>query len=141
MSVGIKVGPIVTEIGASTFLNAFFSTVVALLEEGKRGAVYPGVSIDLYKGHVDSTKLPLVIKELQTIQKEFLNHPPSAIVWDLEDRSRLPPWGNVIAPTITSMANYFVSSGGRNLFEVFLEVFTFADKKKKSVDIVEVQEK
>lgn len=37
MTVGLKVGSIIDEIGASSFLNGFFSTVTALLEGGLGG--------------------------------------------------------------------------------------------------------
>lgn len=38
--------------------------------------------------------------------------------WDLENRGSKPPWGDKIAPHIASLANYFVSSNGREVFEV-----------------------
>jgi 2,3-bisphosphoglycerate-dependent phosphoglycerate mutase len=47
-------------------------------------------------------------------------------VWDVEDRSKRPPWGDDISPDITSLANYFVTDDGRDLFEVFDEAVGYA---------------
>jgi len=135
LAVGIKVGSIITEVGAPTFLNAFFSTVTAVLEAGSRGSVYPVISNDFYKGNVSAEKVELALAELKAIRAALGKYPPRFIVWDLEDRTKQPPWGEKISPDITSLSNYFVTSGGRDLFEVFFEVFEFALHHKLPVVI------
>jgi len=47
--------------------------------------------------------------------------PPSAVVWEIENRQSKPPWGNNIAAEITSLGNYFVSSAGRDVFSILEE--------------------
>ena len=138
MAIGIRLGSIVDEIGASSFLNAFFSTIVGLLENGNPGAVYPVVSINLYDGSVPVDKLEQAVYELKSIREALSKFPPSAVIWDIEDRSKTPPWGENISPEISSMANYFVSSTGRDLFDVLGEVFSHAIKTHRSVKIVEI---
>ncbi|GAA0707386.1 Imm70 family immunity protein [Dokdonella soli] len=136
MTVGIKVGSIVSEIGASSFLNAFFSTVAGLLENDDAGTRFPVISKDLYEGHVEAGKIEKAIAELKVIHDELMKYPPSAVIWDVEDRSKTPPWGSRISPSITSMANYFVSSTGRDLIQLLTETFQHALKHMRAVDIV-----
>ena len=139
MSVGVKVGSIVGEVGASSFLNGFFSTIAGLLEGGHPGSRFPIISVDFYGGHVEADKVERAIEELRTIRTELTGYPSSAVIWDLEDRSKVPPWGDAISPTIQSMGDYFVSSTGRDLFELLFEAFSHALKRKRPVDIVEVK--
>jgi hypothetical protein len=136
MSVGIQVGAIISEIGAPSFLNAFFSTVAGLLENDAPGSRFPVVSSDFYDGHIDADKVASALAELKVIRAELMRHPPTAIIWDIEDRSNTPPWGDVISTAITSMGNYFVSSTGRDLFELLNEVLQHAVKHRQAIDIV-----
>jgi hypothetical protein len=81
-------------------------------------------------------KLPSALKELAVIRHELMRYPTTAIIWDIEDRSKAPPWGNRIAPTITSVGNYFVSSTGQDFFDLLNETLQHALKHKRPVDIV-----
>lgn len=57
MAVGLRVESIVDEIGASSFLNAFFSTVSVVLEAENPGSRYPVISFDLFEGYVPVEKV------------------------------------------------------------------------------------
>jgi hypothetical protein len=138
MTVGIKLGSVVDEIGASSFLNAFFSTVAGLLENSNPGSVFPVIGIDFYNGKIDTDKLDQALNELQSIRSELMKFSPNAVIWSLEDRSKLPPWGKNISPEISSMANYFVTSTGKDMFEVFFEILDHAIKTQRSIEIVEI---
>lgn len=46
---------------------------------------------------------------------------PDEIVWDIGNPGAMPPWGNNISTRISSLANYFVTSRGRDLFDVLFE--------------------
>ncbi|BCQ25992.1 hypothetical protein NK8_41760 [Caballeronia sp. NK8] len=138
MTIGIRTASIVTEIGAASFLNAFFSTVQGLLEQAGRGSRFPVISIDFYDGMVPSSKIKIALEELAEIQKELSKYSPSSIIWDIDDRTKEPPWGDDISEDITSLSNYFVTSTGRDLFETFLEIFRFAEKKECSVLIEKI---
>ena len=126
MTVGIRVGSIADEIGAPSFLHAFFSTVSAYCDTSEWGSRFPNL-FKLYEGHLPSRLAPLAVVELRAAREEALSKlPPSQVVWDIEDRSAMPPWGTDIAPTITSLGNYFVSSTGRDLFELLEEALQAA---------------
>ena len=138
MSIGIKLGSIIDELGSPDFFNSFFSTIVGLLENNVRGSRYPVTSLELYKGHIPIEKLEQAVIELKSIQYELSKYPPTAVVWNIEDLSLNPPWGDNISKEITSMGNYFVSSNGRDLFALILDVFSYAIETKRPVDIVEI---
>ncbi|WP_205184070.1 MULTISPECIES: Imm70 family immunity protein [Burkholderia] len=138
MSVGVRVGSIVDEVGASSFFNSFFSTIWGLLEPKGPGTKYPVVSSEFYEGSVSAQHVEKALEELRAIREELKNFPPTAVIWDYEDRSKQPPWGSDISSDITSMSNYFVSSTGRDLFDLLIEAFDDAKQNKSDVAIEEV---
>lgn len=52
MSIGIRVGPIFSEIGAPSLFNSFFSTIKGLLEPEGVGTRFPIISGEFYDGRV-----------------------------------------------------------------------------------------
>ena len=120
MTVGIRVGSITDEIGAPSFLHAFFSTISAHCDSSEWGARFPNL-FELYSGRLPAQKAELALEELRAARDLLSNLPPSSVVWNIENRVEQPPWGANIAPTITSLGNYFVSCNGRDLFELLEE--------------------
>jgi len=137
MAVGIKVGSITDEIGTSEFFHAFFSTISANLETNGWGSKFPILLNNLYQGSLSPSEVTTAIDELNIIKKELGNYPPTKIVWDIEDRSKQPPWGSNISNDITSLANYFVTSTGRDVIKTILEALEYANEKNKSVNIIQ----
>ncbi|MBN3737993.1 MULTISPECIES: Imm70 family immunity protein [Burkholderia] len=138
MSVGVRVGSIVDEVGASSFFNSFFATIWGLLEPNGPGTKYPIVSREFYEGRIPPEHVEKALEELKEIRNELEKFPPTAVIWDYDDRSKQPPWGKDISSDITSMSNYFVSSTGRDLFELLVEAFDDAVKNKSEVTIEEI---
>lgn len=134
MSVGITVGSLTNEIGTPSFLHAFFSTVSVHCEPRGWGSRYPYLMNYLYQGHLSAKYALAALNELLDAKGQLSKLPPSAVVWDIEDRSAQPPWGKDIAPTITSLGNYFLSSTGRDLFELLEE--SLAASSAKNSDAV-----
>ena len=122
MTVGVKVGSIIDEIGSSDFLNAFFSTISGLLEP-KWASRFPMLLGEFYQGSLAARDAPAALDELAVVQAELARFDPGHVIWDLQDRSLNPPWGNEISPAITSMADYFVTSTGRDLIATMREAF------------------
>jgi len=135
MSVGIQVGNRHREIGAGSFLHCFFSTVSSVLEPRGWGSRFPALMNRLYQGELPVGEIRNARSELETIRRELAAHPPSAVVWDIEDRSRRPPWGDDIAPEITSLADYFVTSAGQDLFEVLFAALDEAARSNQGARI------
>lgn len=120
MGVGIRVGSITDEIGTADFLHAFFSTISANLEP-KWGARFPTLLSRLYQGELRQDEADAALNELATARGELAKLSPRSIVWDFEDRTKSPPWGENIASEISSLADYFVTSTGRDLIDTLAE--------------------
>lgn len=135
MSVTISVGRDIFEIGAAEFLKSWFSTIFIRLENEKWGSKYPTVMKEFYSGNLSHANAEKAKKEVEEIRKELINLSPEKIVWDFENRLAAPPWGRDISPSITSLSNYFVTSDGKDLFDVILKALESAIKHKKSIVI------
>ncbi|MBF0819827.1 Imm70 family immunity protein [Streptococcus acidominimus] len=133
MSVGLMVGYNWWTVGEGSFFNSFFSTVYVRLENNKWGSKYPVIMNRLYWGEVPLEEIEAGIAELLSIQKELENFLPQEIVWDFEDLSATPPWSDNIAPHITNLSQYFITSSGSDLLEVILTSFKFSIEKGKNV--------
>jgi hypothetical protein len=118
MSVTLRAGSSTLEVGSADFLNAFFSTICVRLEGQEWGVRFPVLMRELYGGRMPAAKCAIGLGELEVITRELEALPPSDVVWDFEDRGARPPWGDRIAPTITSLGNYFWTSDGKPLLEV-----------------------
>jgi 2,3-bisphosphoglycerate-dependent phosphoglycerate mutase len=123
------------EVGAPSFMKAWFSTIYLRLEKEKWGSLFPTIMLEFYSGKILHIKSNAAIKELTTIRAMFAELSPDKVIWDFEKPNNLPPWGEKISPTITSLASYFVTSDGNDLFDVLLSAFTDSDKRKLDVII------
>jgi 2,3-bisphosphoglycerate-dependent phosphoglycerate mutase len=135
VAVGLKVANIVWPVGAASFFKAFFSTVAARLEPDGWGTRFPLVMHDLYEGEISGDDAAQARKELDTIREELRKFPPSDVVWDIHDPAKQPPWGDNIADTITDLGNYFVTSDGRDMFDVLGEAVDFAAESGKPLRV------
>ncbi|MBM6885388.1 immunity 70 family protein [Pseudoflavonifractor phocaeensis] len=130
MAVGFKVEFFWYQIGRGDFLHAFFSTVAYNLENGDWGSRFPVIMNELYSGKLSQVHTDEAIKELEIIKRELRSYGPENVVWEIEDLSKQPPWGNNISKEITDLSNYFVTSDG----EDFLNIFMHALKKAKELN-------
>ena len=137
MAVGIKVGSITDEIGTGDFFHAFFSTVSGNLEPNGWGSKYPTIMNKLYQGQLKHNEAKEALGELKEIQKSLSSHSPEKVIWDIEAPEKQPPWGTNISPEITSLANYFVTSTGRDLIKTLIEALEDAANSKKPAEIVQ----
>jgi len=135
MGIGITVGSITDEIGAPSFFNSFFSTISVHCEPRGWGSRFPLLMKELYQGRVSAGDAQATLVELREAKKQLSKLPPSAVVWDIENRAAKPPWGEKIAPGITNLGNYFVSSTGRDLFALLEEALSAASDENKDAVI------
>jgi hypothetical protein len=116
---GFTVGFYWFQIGTGDFLHSFFSTIALRLENGSWGSKYPVIMNELYQGELSANKTELAISELKQIKEGLKRFSSEQVVWDIEDLSKQPPWGNKISPDITELSNYFVTSDGEDFISVF----------------------
>ena len=137
MSVGFNVGSITDEVGTQGFLHAFFSTISYHLEPNGWGTIFPELMNELYQGRLDASQNAKVLNDVLVIRELLKDYSPQNVVWDIENLGARPPWGSNIASDITDLSNYFVTSTGRDLFEVLIECLEAAQRRGIDVLIVE----
>jgi len=138
MAVGLSLGRIIDEIGSTDFFYAFFSTVSGRLEPEGWGSRFPIIMEKLYRGDLAQEDAGAALAEINRIVDELSHHSSNQIIWDYGDRSKMPPWGDKISSDITSLANYFVTSTGRDLIEVIKEVLIELKERGGTLRVVNV---
>ena len=88
-------------IGTSDFLHAFFSTVCGRLENGKWGSRYPYLMNELYQGMLSAEHLEAGAEELAQIKQALAQFAPNQVIWNIEDLSLTPPWGDNISGSVS----------------------------------------
>jgi len=136
MAVGLKVKFYWYQIGSGGFLNSFFSTVAYHLEDRRWGSRFPVIMNDLYKGMVAVEDVPQAISELHIIEKELKKVSPNQVIWDIEDLSKRPPWGDDISADITSLSNYFVTNEGKDLLATFCRALEKAQEVNSATELL-----
>ncbi|CEK35513.1 hypothetical protein UMC2_38311 [[Clostridium] sordellii] len=138
MAVGLKIDFLWYQIGTPDFLHSFFSTISYNLEDSKWGSKYPILMNELYQGKLSWKNANKAIEELNLIRKELKRFSPDYVVWDIDDISKLPPWGKNISSDITDLSNYFVTSDGRDLIEIFIMALNDSISEKTDVEIINI---
>lgn len=133
--VSFRVGCMMYEIGTASFLHSFFSTVAYRLENNRWGSKFPVIMNELYQGKLSFENVPAAKEELTQIKKALTKLSPNKVIWDIEDLSKQPPWGDNISEEISSLGNYFITCDGRDFIEVFFMTLNAAIKIKKDVMI------
>lgn len=135
MSVALWVGRKHFEVGSVSFLKAFFSTAFARLERENWGALYPLIMRDLYSGRLAYERAEVASRELEQIRTALAEITPDQVVWDFEDPNARPPWGSEISPEIKSLADYFITSDGKNFLDVLTRALEEAKRAKRDLEI------
>ena len=60
---------------------------------------------------------------------------PDQVIWDIDDRSLTPPWGDNISEDITDLSNYFVTSEGEDFLSVFAAALDKAQQRNAPLKI------
>lgn len=95
-----------------------FTTISYHLEPNGWGTKYPLLLNKLYNGKLKYKYIKDAIKEIDEIKESLKNYSPSQVIWDIEDISKTPPWGDNISDEITDLSNYFVTSDGEDLITI-----------------------
>ncbi|HPA11503.1 MAG TPA: immunity 70 family protein [Treponemataceae bacterium] len=138
MAVGFKVRFYWFQVGTSSFLHSFFSTVCYNLEGKNWGSKYPCIMKELYQGELKYENIATALIELKDIKSGLSLLSPDKVIWDIDNLELSPPWGTDIAPTITDLGNYFITSEGEDFLSVFDSAMQKALKLKTELSITEI---
>ncbi|EWG08814.1 immunity 70 family protein [Cytobacillus firmus] len=135
MAVGFKVKYYWYQVGHGDFLHSFFSTISYHLEQNGWGTEYPFLLNELYNGKLENKNIDSAINELEAIKKKLQKFSPSQVIWDIEDLSKRPPWGDNISKDITNLSNYFITSEGEDLIDMLMKALEKGQKTNSDVYI------
>jgi 2,3-bisphosphoglycerate-dependent phosphoglycerate mutase len=135
VGVHLKASDFTYAIGSKDFFGSFFDTIDYHLTRGIFNKKYPTVLKEFYNGRLAYDSLIKAERELKDIQQRLKKLDPSKIIWDRDDLAKRPPWGDNISNEITDLSNYFVTSDGKDLFEVLFEAIEKARAEKADLII------
>ena len=135
MAVGLSVSFFWYQVGSGDFLHSFFSTIAYNLEDNNWGSKYPVIMNQLYQGEIDCEELDIALVELEDIYQSLKKNSAEKVVWDIEDLTKRPPWGNNISKDITDLSNYFVTSEGEDLITIFRHALEKAKEMNTQIKI------
>ncbi|WP_397537129.1 immunity 70 family protein [Rummeliibacillus pycnus] len=130
MAVGILVDCFYYELGHRDFVHSFFSTISYHLEKERWGTKYPLIMNELYNDKLNWDDVSVAKVNLIEIEQELSKYMPEQVIWDIDDLSQKPPWGDKIRPKVTSLANYFATTSGKTFIEVLLTAMDVAEEDK-----------
>lgn len=135
MAVGILVDCFYYELGHSDFVHSFFSTISYHLEKEGWGTKYPLLMNELYNDKLNWEDVSVVKANLIEIEQELSKYSSEQVIWDIDDLSQKPPWGDKISPEVTSLANYFATTDGKTFFEVLHAAMDVAEEDQYDLKI------
>ena len=135
MAVGFKVKYYWYQIGHGDYLHSFFSTISYHLEQNGWGTEYPFLLNELYNGKLENKNIDSAINELEAIKKKLQDFSPSQVIWDIDNLSKSPPWGDNISKDITNLSNYFITSEGEDLVDMLMKALEKGQKTNSDVYI------
>lgn len=136
--VGFQVGFLWYEVGTSSFLKSWFSTINFHLEKKKWGSRFPVIMNFLYQGEVSENLLSLLKDEVLETKTKLQKLKPKDVIWDIDDLSKNPPWGFDISSDITDLSNYYVTCNGEDFYDVLLSAIDEAINENEKLLINEI---
>ncbi|MBA4398137.1 MAG: hypothetical protein C0394_12250 [Syntrophus sp. (in: bacteria)] len=135
MTIGFKIGNVFNEIGTSDFLHSFFSTISFNLEPKGWGSRFPELMNQLYKGKLDVAQAKKALADARIIKTELAGLKPEKIIWDIEHLEKKPPWGKRIDKSVTSLANYHITTTSRVLMDLLIECLEYEVESGKLLTV------
>ncbi|WP_369690833.1 Imm70 family immunity protein [Metabacillus fastidiosus] len=90
---------------------------------------------ELYNRKLSWIDVSTAKADLIEIEQKLLKYSQQYVVWDIDDLSKAPPWGDKINPQIKSLANYFTAANGRTFFEVMCVAMDVAKEDKCDIKL------
>lgn len=130
MNIATKDGSKIINVGTASFLYSFYSTIC--LKVPTSIDVSEGICF-LQRGRVSAADCAACAKAFERVREVFLKLSPKEVIWNKDNLSQQPPWGNNISPDITSLGNYFVTASGEDLLKALIALLWYANESKTDV--------
>lgn len=135
MAVSLIIENTYHEMGSSSLLNAFFSTIYFHLVKDKPGIAYPKIFMHLYKGHLKWQDAAEVLEDFEEIRNKLKRYGPDKIIWDIQNLSISPPPPMQKIDRSIPLSNCFLTEKGLNYFDLISEVLKNSIAKQVDVFI------
>jgi hypothetical protein len=121
----------VVEIGTSDIWVSVISTIEVRLKLFKQRV--PLAMKFLQSGKCDSTDALETARQINMIRDELSKVSPEKAIYDYKNPKKKAPWEGKISPIITSCANLYTTSDGKDLLYEVVSILVYADVKKVDV--------
>ncbi|BBA92788.1 hypothetical protein SR187_5915 [Streptococcus ruminantium] len=91
---------------------------------------------NLYSGQLAVEQISQASVELEQIEREFQVLSPDKVIWDANDLSKTPPWGDNISTDVKNLSDYYLTSSGDNIFTTFKNAFRDGLKENVPIEIL-----
>ncbi|MCD7882799.1 MAG: immunity 70 family protein [Lachnospiraceae bacterium] len=72
-------------------------------------------------------------RQFNLLRDEFSKYPPEKAVYDMKYPEKRAPWANNISPVVTSCANLYTTTDGKDLLFEVVSILTYAYYAKTAV--------
>jgi hypothetical protein len=120
-------------IGEDDFLHSFFSTVAYQVEREGWGSRFPALMKELYMGRLPKDRVPAAHRELDEVRARLSALPPSERVYSYDEPNLPTPWD--VPRGATTLADCFLTSGGKNLLDVLARALDVSAEAEADVEI------
>lgn len=126
-------GELSVDVGSGAIWYSAYSTAMCLLADKTKEAIPKALSF-LKTGECPIEQISVTKKEMEIVIKEFSSLKPEDAIYDLHNPEVAPPWKGEIAARVTSCANMYTTSDGKDLFSEVLTLLEYAEKNKVSIN-------
>ncbi|WFF73431.1 Imm70 family immunity protein [Proteiniclasticum sp. QWL-01] len=124
----------IVDVGTNDILNALSSTIqvwlwpyISDIEEALEFIIY---------GTSDANKTIEIAKQFVFIRDKLSLLGPECAVYDISNPTKPGPWNGYISKEVTSCANLFTTSDGKNLLDEIIRLCHYADQNSQSLVVV-----
>ena len=119
------------DVGGTDIWKSIYSTAEARLGLYKNKVP---LALDFLRtGNCEAKNSLETARQINLIHDKLAQYDPEKAVYDIDNPHQPAPWSGKISPVITSCANLYTTSDGKDLFTEVFELLEYASKENVSV--------
>ena len=119
------------DIGGEDIWKAVYSTALSCI--GKKRKKYQLAFDFLETGRCKWEDGYSVARQINLVRDELSQFSPDKAVYDLDNPKEVAPWNGRLSPVITSCANMFTTSDGKDLLYEIVKILSYAQVARSNV--------